>query len=124
MSAKYQQKFQVRFNDYFRKGRKRSNISYELRTLPKKFGGLGQLNTQKQMDLLRAQWVLRALADPSHLWAVYWNDNASRLQVQLGLHCPAIVAAAKWSKMQVRTSSKAKYTLLFSQPIRLGTQQA
>ncbi len=108
MSPSYEHKFQLRLNQYFRQGRKRANISYELRCRPKALGGLSQLNTHKQLEILRAKWVIKALAGSSHPWSVYWNDNADRLQKQLGLHCPPLCAAANWSKIRINTSYKAE----------------
>ena len=89
---------------YFRQGRKRANISHDTRCLPKSMGGLSQLNTHKQIELLRAKWVTKSLAGSDHLWLVYWTDNVNRLQEQLGLHCSPLCANANWSKLRVSTS--------------------
>jgi hypothetical protein len=108
MSKQYEQKFKVRFNQYFRMGRRTANISLEKRELPKPMGGLGQIAVSKQIDLLRAKWVLRSLSEPSHLWAIYWQFNMQNLQAQLELHCPPSVADADWDKLRPSTAANAK----------------
>ena len=64
MTSLYENKFQVRLNQFFRQGRKRANISYDTRCLPKHMGGLAQLDTHRQIDLLRAKWITKSLANP------------------------------------------------------------
>jgi hypothetical protein len=108
MSAKYEQKFQVRCNQYFRQGRKVANISLATRVLPKLMGGLGQLAIHKQMDLLRAKWVIKSMSYPSHPCVIYWHDNVDKLQEHLGLHCPPTVAVANWKKIRPGSPATAK----------------
>ena len=103
MSSTYEHKFQLRLNQYFRQGRKRANISYDHRCLTKAMGGLSQLNTHKQIELLRAKWVIKALAGSNHPWLIYWDENTSRLHRQLGLHSPPLCASANWSKIRTGT---------------------
>ena len=67
MTKAYQQKFQVRLNNYFRQSKKVTNIKLATRELIKSMGGLGQLSTDKQLALLKAKWVVKVLTTPGAL---------------------------------------------------------
>ena len=108
MTKAYLQKFQVRLNQYFRQGKKVTNIKLTTRELIKSLGGLGQLSTAKQLDLIKAKWVAKSLTNTGHPWDCYWKHNAYLLQAQLKLHCPPVLADTNWSKMKISLSPKAK----------------
>ena len=107
MTKTYQQKFQIRLNEYFRQSKKITNIKLTTRELTKSLGGLGQLSTDKQLALLKSKWVVKALTNTNHPWSSYWRYNAYLLQRHLGLHCPPIVADYDWKKLRVNLSPKA-----------------
>ena len=108
MTKSYLQKFQVRLNQYFRQGKKVTNVKLATRELIKSLGGLGQLSTAKQLDLIKSKWVAKSLTNTAHPWGCYWRHNAFLLQTHLGLHCPPALADANWSKMRISLSAKAK----------------
>ena len=108
MTRTYLRKFQVRLNNYFRQGKKVTNIKPTTRELIKSMGGLGQLSTAKQLDLIKSKWVAKALTNTVHPWSHYWRHNAQKLQFELGLHCPPVLADSNWSKMKISLSPKSK----------------
>jgi hypothetical protein len=61
-------------------------------------GGLGQLSTAKQLDLIKAKWVAKSLTSTGHPWIYYWNHYSHLLQVQLKSLCPPVLADANWAK--------------------------
>ena len=107
LTKAYQHKFQVRLNNYFRQSKKVTNIKLSTRELIKSMGGLGQLSTEKQLALLKAKWVVKALTNTNHPWSCYWRYNSYLLQKHLKLNCPPIVANYKWEKMKINLSPKA-----------------
>ena len=107
MTKAYQQKFQVRLNNYFRQSKKVTNIKLTTRELTKSMGGLGQLSTDKQLALLKAKWVVKALTNTDHPWSTYWRYNSYLLQRHLNLNCPPVVADYKWDKMKVSLAPRA-----------------
>ena len=67
-------------NSYFRKGKRNNTVSAATRVLPHSCGGLGQINAQVQLKLLRIKWIIRSNSGEDSLWIHYWDENVRNLK--------------------------------------------
>ena len=106
LTTAFRKDIRKRINAYFQRDRKSTTVSWAQRTLPKQFGGLGQLDIDTHVGLLQAKWHMRYLAGDGGLWSVFWKHNLGLLSEQLRTSTQLEVLDRNWNTVHATKKGK------------------